>query len=69
MIFIFVFRFLRLLSEYDWSFFVLVVDINGDLIFDDEKEINVLVGDYLSLKFIVLKFFLYLFGCVIIYWL
>ena len=34
-------RFLRLLSEYDWNFSALVVDINGDLTTDDEKEINV----------------------------
>ncbi|KAK6150894.1 hypothetical protein DH2020_015826 [Rehmannia glutinosa] len=33
-------RFLRLLSEYDWSFFPLIVDINGELTPDDEKEIN-----------------------------
>lgn len=34
-------RFLRLLSEYDWTFSPLVVDINNDLGPDDEKEINV----------------------------
>lgn len=33
-------RFLRLLSEYDWSFSPLIVDINGDLNPDDKKEIN-----------------------------
>ncbi|KAG6402464.1 hypothetical protein SASPL_134658 [Salvia splendens] len=33
-------RFLRLLSEYDWSFSPLIVDINGDLTPDDGKEIN-----------------------------
>uniref|UniRef100_A0A5B7C9D5 Putative nucleolar protein 6 isoform X2 n=1 Tax=Davidia involucrata TaxID=16924 RepID=A0A5B7C9D5_DAVIN len=33
-------RFLRLLSEYDWTYSTLIVDINGDLIPDDEKEIN-----------------------------
>ncbi|KAL3813203.1 hypothetical protein ACJIZ3_014471 [Penstemon smallii] len=33
-------RFLRLLSEYDWSFSPLLVDINGDLTPDDDKEIN-----------------------------
>ncbi|KAK9285428.1 hypothetical protein L1049_024621 [Liquidambar formosana] len=33
-------RFLRLLSEYDWTFSALVVDINDDLSPDDEKEIN-----------------------------
>ncbi|GFP95320.1 nucleolar protein 6 [Phtheirospermum japonicum] len=33
-------RFLRLLSEYDWSFFPLIVDINADLTPDDDKEIN-----------------------------
>ncbi|GMH24573.1 hypothetical protein Nepgr_026416 [Nepenthes gracilis] len=33
-------RFLRLLSEYDWSFYPLIVDINNDLTPDDEKEIN-----------------------------
>ncbi|PSR88048.1 Nucleolar protein [Actinidia chinensis var. chinensis] len=33
-------RFLRLLSEYDWAFSALIVDINGDLTVDDEKEIN-----------------------------
>lgn len=35
------FRFLRLLSEYDWTFSALVVDINGDLTPEDEKEIHV----------------------------
>ncbi|XP_027117353.1 uncharacterized protein [Coffea arabica] len=33
-------RFLRLLSEYDWTFSALVVDINGDLTPEDEKEIH-----------------------------
>ncbi|CAK9152397.1 unnamed protein product [Ilex paraguariensis] len=33
-------RFLRLLSEYDWAFSPLVVDINGDLTPGDKKEIN-----------------------------
>ncbi|WJZ86013.1 hypothetical protein VitviT2T_005516 [Vitis vinifera] len=33
-------RFLRLLSEYDWNFSALVVDINSDLSPSDEKEIN-----------------------------
>ncbi|EPS66252.1 hypothetical protein M569_08520, partial [Genlisea aurea] len=33
-------RFLRLLSEYDWSFSPLIIDINGDLTPDDDKEIN-----------------------------
>ncbi|GAA0178293.1 RNA metabolism protein [Lithospermum erythrorhizon] len=33
-------RFLRLLSEYDWMFSALIVDINGDLTHTDEKEIN-----------------------------
>ncbi|XP_073135588.1 uncharacterized protein [Henckelia pumila] len=33
-------RFLRLLSQYDWSFSPLIVDINGDLTPDDDKEIN-----------------------------
>ncbi|KAL3525384.1 hypothetical protein ACH5RR_013756 [Cinchona calisaya] len=33
-------RFLRLLSEYDWTFSALVVDINGDLSPEDEKEIH-----------------------------
>ncbi|XP_022856582.1 nucleolar protein 6 [Olea europaea var. sylvestris] len=33
-------RFLRLLSEYDWSFSSLIVDINGDLTPQDGKEIN-----------------------------
>lgn len=33
-------RFLRLLSEHDWIFSALIVDINGDLTPDDEKEIN-----------------------------
>ncbi|GFZ18678.1 hypothetical protein Acr_27g0004170 [Actinidia rufa] len=32
--------FLRFLSEYDWAFSALIVDINGDLTVDDEKEIN-----------------------------
>lgn len=36
-------RFLRLLSEYDWAFSALVVDINGDLTLNDEKEVNVSV--------------------------
>lgn len=34
-------RFLRLLSEYDWTFSPLIVDINGDFNPNDEKEINV----------------------------
>ncbi|KZV53865.1 nucleolar protein 6 [Dorcoceras hygrometricum] len=33
-------RFLRLLSQYDWSFSPLIVDINGDLTPDDDKDIN-----------------------------
>ncbi|KAK9990400.1 hypothetical protein SO802_025385 [Lithocarpus litseifolius] len=33
-------RFLRLLSEYDWTFSALVVDINEDLSPKDEKEIS-----------------------------
>ncbi|KAL9245871.1 hypothetical protein vseg_019471 [Gypsophila vaccaria] len=33
-------RFLRLLSEYDWNFSPLVVDINNDLTPDDVTEIN-----------------------------
>ncbi|XP_074312667.1 uncharacterized protein LOC141648101 isoform X2 [Silene latifolia] len=33
-------RFLRLLSEYDWNFSPLVVDINNDLTTDDLTEIN-----------------------------
>ncbi|KAH6800552.1 nucleolar protein [Perilla frutescens var. hirtella] len=33
-------RFLRLLSDYDWSFSPLIVDINGDLTPDEDKEIN-----------------------------
>ncbi|CAA0839558.1 Unknown protein [Striga hermonthica] len=33
-------RFLRLLSEYDWSFSPLIVDINGDLTPADSNEIN-----------------------------
>lgn len=33
-------RFLRLLSEYDWTFSALVVDINEDLSTKDEKEIS-----------------------------
>ncbi|KAB1213028.1 Nucleolar protein 6 [Morella rubra] len=33
-------RFLRLLSEYDWSFSALVVDINGDLSQNDKREIS-----------------------------
>ncbi|KAL1551276.1 nucleolar protein 6-like [Salvia divinorum] len=33
-------RYLRLLSEYDWSFSPLIVDINGDITPDDDKEIN-----------------------------
>lgn len=34
-------RFLRLLSDYDWAFSPLIVDINGDLTPKDEKEVNV----------------------------
>lgn len=34
-------RFLRLLSEYDWNFSALIVDINDELTAEDEKEINV----------------------------
>ena len=37
----FINRFLRLLSEYDWTFSALVVDINEDLSTKDEKEISV----------------------------
>ncbi|KAF7828859.1 nucleolar protein 6-like isoform X1 [Senna tora] len=33
-------RFLRLLSEYDWTFSSLVVDINNDLSQSDQKEIS-----------------------------
>ncbi|KAL6222410.1 hypothetical protein ACLB2K_005802 [Fragaria x ananassa] len=33
-------RFLRLLSDYDWTFSALVVDINNDLTPNDEKEIR-----------------------------
>ncbi|KAL6952077.1 hypothetical protein U1Q18_040933 [Sarracenia purpurea var. burkii] len=33
-------RFLRLLSEYDWAFLPLFVDINGDLTLNDEQDIN-----------------------------
>ncbi|XP_027359754.1 nucleolar protein 6 [Abrus precatorius] len=33
-------RFLRLISNYDWTFSPLVVDINNDLSQSDEKEIN-----------------------------
>ncbi|GAB2279548.1 hypothetical protein Dimus_014191 [Dionaea muscipula] len=33
-------RFLRLLSEFVWRFYPLVVDINNDLTPEDEKEIN-----------------------------
>ncbi|GAB4846824.1 hypothetical protein Ancab_025831 [Ancistrocladus abbreviatus] len=33
-------RFLRLLSEFDWRVYPLIVDINNDLTPDDEKEIN-----------------------------
>ena len=34
-------RFLRLQSEYDWTFSALVVDINEDLSPKDEEEISV----------------------------
>lgn len=34
-------RFLRLLSEYDWNFSALIIDINDELTAEDEKEINV----------------------------
>ncbi|KAL4197282.1 hypothetical protein AMTRI_Chr04g187510 [Amborella trichopoda] len=33
-------RFLRLLSEYDWDLSPLIVDINGELILEDIREIN-----------------------------
>ncbi|KAK3017160.1 hypothetical protein RJ639_007835 [Escallonia herrerae] len=33
-------EFLRLLSDYDWTYSALIVDINGDLTKDDEKGIN-----------------------------
>ncbi|MED6181320.1 hypothetical protein PIB30_018258 [Stylosanthes scabra] len=33
-------RFLRLLSQYDWTYSPLIVDINNDLSPSDEKEIN-----------------------------
>ncbi|KAL6551884.1 hypothetical protein OROGR_008038 [Orobanche gracilis] len=33
-------RFLRLLSEYDWSFCPFIVDINNDMTPDDDREIN-----------------------------
>ncbi|KAL8250850.1 hypothetical protein R6Q59_034543 [Mikania micrantha] len=33
-------RFLRLLSEHDWMFTPMIVDINEDMTLDDEKEIN-----------------------------
>ncbi|KAL5557295.1 hypothetical protein UlMin_039531 [Ulmus minor] len=33
-------RFLRLLSDYDWTFSPLIVDINNDIPSDEEKEIN-----------------------------
>ncbi|KAI3852889.1 hypothetical protein MKX03_003276 [Papaver bracteatum] len=33
-------RFLRLLSNYDWTFSPLIVDINGDMTSKDEKEIH-----------------------------
>ncbi|ONK58586.1 uncharacterized protein A4U43_C09F14590 [Asparagus officinalis] len=33
-------RFLRLLSNYDWTFSPLIVDINDDFTSNDEKEIN-----------------------------
>ncbi|XP_035833510.1 nucleolar protein 6 isoform X2 [Helianthus annuus] len=33
-------RFLRLLSEHDWMFTPMIVDINEDMTPDDEKEIN-----------------------------
>ncbi|KAG7990196.1 hypothetical protein I3843_02G012900 [Carya illinoinensis] len=33
-------RFLRLLSEYDWTFSTLIVDINDDLSINDVKEIS-----------------------------
>lgn len=38
-----------MLSEYDWKFSPLIVDINGDLTADDMKEINVLVENYFML--------------------
>ncbi|XP_076960700.1 uncharacterized protein LOC143637137 [Bidens hawaiensis] len=33
-------RFLRVLAEHDWMFTPMIVDINGDMTSDDEKEIN-----------------------------
>ncbi|XAR73269.1 hypothetical protein NMG60_11007182 [Bertholletia excelsa] len=33
-------RFLRLLSDYDWDFSALIIDINNDFTVDDEKEVN-----------------------------
>lgn len=33
-------RFLRLLTEYDWALFPLIIDINGDMSAKDEREIN-----------------------------
>ncbi|KAG9136046.1 hypothetical protein Leryth_021273 [Lithospermum erythrorhizon] len=47
--------FLRLLSEYDWMFSALIVDINGDLTHTDEKEINEREFFY-SYLFMALKF-------------
>ena len=41
MLIYFVDRFLRLLSQYDWTYSPLIVDINNDLSPSDEKEINV----------------------------
>ncbi|KAL8137849.1 hypothetical protein V2J09_003850 [Rumex salicifolius] len=33
-------RFLRLIAEYDWNLFPLIIDINGDFTSRDEEEIN-----------------------------
>ncbi|KAM3729279.1 hypothetical protein ACB098_M003800 [Castanea mollissima] len=40
-------RFLRLLSEYDWTFSALVVDINEDLSPKDEKEISISSNNFM----------------------
>ena len=43
-ILLFLFRFLRLLSEYDWKFSPMIIDINGDITAENKTEINVVVG-------------------------
>ena len=61
-------RFLRLLADYEWMFYPLIVDINNDFGRNDEKEINVSpnfnngssVGlDLLERPYVIVKHFWY----------